>query len=300
LPTQSVVSEIQKMSFASLSRKQRTLGGPCSFSGSGIFTGRQVAVSLKPAPENHGIVFVRIDLPEKTEIPAHFECVQSTQRCTVLAKGAPSVHTVEHLLAALKAFDIDNAIVEISGPEVPILDGSSLPFVQLIEEVGVVEQGAMRSVVRLKEAIYWSDGSIHLVALPSDTYRISYTLHYPHSRFLGSQYYSSEITQDIFKRELAPCRTFCLYEEIAPMIEKGLLKGGDLQNGVIIKDDQVLNPEGLRFSDEMVRHKVLDVVGDLSLIPIPFLAHIIAIRAGHTSNNAFARVLFNKLESYQN
>jgi UDP-3-O-[3-hydroxymyristoyl] N-acetylglucosamine deacetylase len=278
------------------SKKQKTLGRSVHSSGIGVFTGKDVSIRLCPAPLDAGIVFQRIDLPNHPEFPAKLEFVQGTPRCTLIGDAAgASVQTVEHLLASLNACGIDNVFIEISGPEVPIFDGSSLSFIAMIEEAGVVEQEGVREVVRISKPVYWSQGDIHLVALPSDEYRISYTLHYPNSSAIGTQFFSTLVDQNLFIDEIAPCRTFSVYEEIAPMIEKGLVKGS-LENAVIIKENVVLNPGGLRFSNEMVRHKVLDLIGDLSLIPVLFTAHIIAIRSGHASNNAFAKELFNQIK----
>lgn len=206
------------------------------------------------------------------------------------------VQTVEHLLSALKAHQIDNALIEISGSEVPILDGSAEGFVEMIDRAGVVIQNEERASGKLEKPVYWSQGETHLVAIPSDSYQISYTLHYPHSSFIGSQYYSFVVDEEGFKQEIASSRTFSLYEEIAPMIEKGLLKGGSLANAVLIKDNALVNPEGLRYKDEMVRHKILDLIGDLSLIAVSFQAHIIAIRSGHASNIAFAKEVAKQIK----
>jgi UDP-3-O-[3-hydroxymyristoyl] N-acetylglucosamine deacetylase len=272
-------------------RCEQTLRAPILFSGNGLFTDQEVEVKISPASEGHGIIFERSDLPSKPQIPATLEYVQGTNRCTTLGSGRVVIHTVEHLLAALKAADINNALIEISGSEVPILDGSALPFCEMVKKAGIQQQKSKKPIVKLSTPCYWSHGDTHIVALPSDELRISYTLHYPSSKLLGSQYYSAIVTEDLFLHELAPARTFCLYEEAAQMKEKGLLKGAGLENGVLIKDDVVLNPEGLRFSDEMVRHKVLDLIGDLSLIGTPFIAHLIAVRSGHTANHAFAKEL---------
>ncbi len=198
-------------------------------------------------------------------------------------------------MAAIRAYRIDNVLIEISGPEVPIFDGSSMHFVEMIEYAGICENDGLKEIYSLKTPVFWSQGDIHLIALPSDEYRISYTLHYPHSKLIGTQFYTFALDQEGFKNEIASCRTFSLYEEIAPMIEKGLVKGGSLENAVIIKGGAVVNPEGLRFSDEMARHKVLDLIGDLSLVP-PFLAHVVAVRSGHASNNAFAKQLLNHIK----
>lgn len=276
-------------------KKQRTLLRCVSADGVGVFTGEKVSLKLCPAPENFGIAFRRMDLPHQPVLPARSEYVQGTPRCTIIGKGRDCVQTVEHLLAALRAFEIDNVLIEISGCEVPIFDGSSLHFVSLIEQGGICELDCDKEIIQLQSPIFWSQGDIHLIALPSEEYRISYTLHYPHSKTIGTQFYTFALDQERFKSEIAPSRTFSIYEEIAPMIEKGLVKGGSLDNAVIIKGDEVINPGGLRFEDEMVRHKILDLIGDLCLVPL-LLAHVIAVRSGHASNNAFAKQLLNHIK----
>jgi UDP-3-O-[3-hydroxymyristoyl] N-acetylglucosamine deacetylase len=263
--------------------------------GIGLFSGEKVSITLCPGEDNTGVVFQRIDLPHQPYLPARSEFVQGTPRCTVIGNGKDSVQTVEHLLAALRAYGVDNVLIQITGSEVPIFDGSSQRFIELIESAGVCETSASKEIYILQSPIYWSQGDIHLIALPSDEYRISYTLHYPHSNLIGTQFYSFVLEQNRFINEIASCRTFSLYEEIAPMIEKGLVKGGSLDNAVLIKGGEVVNPGGLRFPDEMVRHKVLDLIGDLSLVP-HFLAHVVAIRSGHASNNAFAKLLLNHIK----
>lgn len=279
-----------------LQRAQRTLRVPVKATGVGLFTGDPVSIKICPAEPDSGIVFQRTDLAYRPKLPARLECVQGTPRCTVIGNGKDFVQTVEHLLAALSSYGIDNALIEISGKEVPIFDGSSSFFVNLIEEGGVCHLKAKRAVYSVKAPVFWSQGDIHLVALPAEEYRISYTLHYPRSKTIGTQFFSTCIDRHSFKREVAPCRTFSVYEEIAPMIEKGLIKGGSLENAILVKEERVVNPEGLRFEDEMVRHKLLDLIGDLSLVPVPFLAHVIAVCSGHASNVAFANELFNHIK----
>lgn len=277
-------------------KKQHTLKNSISLSGAGLFTGKSVTLKLLPAPAGTGIVFKRMDLPFEPRIPAHLDYVQAVSRCSQLKCKEASVQTVEHLLAALSAYEIDNILIEMDGPEVPIMDGSSAPFTDLLEKAGKCKQEENQRVFKISSPLSWSQGDVHIIALPSEEYRISYTLHYPHSSFLRSQYYSIPINPKCFKTEIAPCRTFSLYEEIAPLLDKGYLKGGSLENGVIIKDNAILNPEGIRFPDEMVRHKILDMIGDLSLIGVPFLAHVIAIRSGHASNHAFAKELLTQIK----
>lgn len=274
---------------------QKTLKKEIVFSGKALFTGRHVAVRLCPAPPNQGILFKRVDLPGAPVIPAKIEYVKEAMRCTMLEKEGVSVQTVEHLLAAIRAAGIDNLTIEVSGPEVPIFDGSALEFVQMIRQAGWLDQAAKKQIATLSSPTSWSHGDMHLVALPAEEYRISYTLHYPQSPYLRSQYCSIALDFEKFEQEIAPCRTFTLYEDVAPLIERGVLKGGGLENGVVIKGTEVMNPEGVRFPDEMVRHKILDVIGDLSLIGFTFFAHIIAIRSGHAANHAFANQLVNHM-----
>ena len=247
---------------------------------------------LSPAPVGTGVLFKRSDLPGQPEIPAKLDYVEATLRNTTLAKEDARVYTVEHILAALKAYQIDNVIVGLSSGEPPNAGGCSQAFVQLILEAGVEEQEGEIPIVRIDQPIYWSQKGIHLVALPAEKTQISYTIYYPQASAIGSQYFSLEIDSDSFRRELAPCRTFALYEEIASLMEAGLIKGGSLDSGVVIKGGEILATGGLRFPNEMVRHKILDMVGDLSLLGIDWVAHVIAICSGHTSNTAFgARLL---------
>lgn len=234
-----------------------------------------------------------MDLEGKPKIPALVGSVQSVPLCTTLAHQGASVQTVEHLLSALRAFEMDNVLIEIDGPEIPICDGSSLAFIDLIRSGGIDFQQEVIEPVEISKPVFWSQGDIHLVALPSKTYRISYTLHYPHSPLIGSQFFSIVLSEESFEKEIAPSRTFSLYEEIAPMIERGLIKGGGLESALVVQGDKILNPEGARFPNEMVRHKILDLIGDLSLVGFPFVAHIIAIRSGHASNRAFAKEIVN-------
>ncbi len=180
-----------------------------------------------------------------------------------------------------------------SGPEVPIFDGSSSIFVQMLDLAGLVAQSEEKRVYQLQKPVFCSKNRALLIALPSEELRISYTLQYPDDSCIGTQFYSTFVRKDLFRHNIAPCRTFSVYEEVSVLIEKGLLKGGSLENAIVIKNNRVVNPEGLRFPDEMVRHKILDLIGDLYLMDISFSAHIVAVRSGHCMNNAFADELFN-------
>lgn len=277
--------------------KQKSIESEKSISGIGLFTGSRVSMTLKPAKENHGIVFQRVDLPDKPLIQARLSNVKETPRCTILGYDQSSVRTVEHLLSALNAYEIDNVLIEIKGPEVPVCDGSSKAFVEMIEKAGVRELNAEKQLIVLSKPIYWSQQEVHIVALPSNDFRITYLLHYPKTDILKSQYYTSVVDPYIYKEELSPCRTFSVYEEIEPLLEKGFMKGGGLNNAVIIKDNKILNPDGIRFPEEMARHKILDLIGDLSLLGGKIFGHIIAIRSGHFSNISFARKVLKILET---
>lgn len=274
-------------------RRQRTLKDSVTFSGIGIHTGMQVSMRFCPAKEGTGIVFKRMDLPGEPEVPATVEYVSDTARSTTIGVADIRVHTVEHVLAALRAFHIDNLYIELSNLEPPVGNGSSDVFVEMIEEAGIEEQDGHIPIVQLQHPVYHSEGDIQIVALPYDGYRISYTLNYPQSKILKAQFHSVLVSTDSFKSEIAPCRTFSLYEEVSMMMDRGLIKGGSLDNAVVIKDEVVFSKNGLFFPDEMCRHKILDLIGDLSLIGFEFHAHIISIRSGHATNFAFAKKLFN-------
>ncbi len=274
---------------------QKTVQKEAFASGVGLFTGEKVSLKICPALPDTGIVFKRVDLAGAPEIPALVSFVRPAPRCTCLATEHASILMVEHLLSALYAYGIDNASIEVEGPELLAADGSSRFFVEMIEKAVPVVLSAPRRYVRLSQPVYWAKEEVLLVALPADEFRLSYTMHYPHSPLLRSQYYSLAVQPLRYKAEIAPCRTFSLYEEIVPFIEKGIIKGGGLENAVVIQGGRVLNPDGARFEDEMVRHKILDLIGDLALIGAPLLAHVVAVRSGHASNAAFAKTLFDAL-----
>ncbi len=269
--------------------KQKTLKKEVVFHGRSLFTGTDAVVRLRPAPPNTGIIFHRTDIG--AVIPAQTENVHDATRCTKIVHGESSVQTIEHFMAAVRASEIDNLIIEISAPEMPIFDGSSLQFMHLLDQAGTLEQDQEKDLYVLDHPISWTQGEMHLVALPSTEYRISYTLHYPKSPYLKSQYYSCIVKKETFRDEIAPCRTFTLYEDVAPLIEKGILKNAALDHGVVIDGDKVMNPEGVRFPDEMVRHKILDMIGDMALLNCTFNVHFIGIKTGHAANHSMAKEL---------
>lgn len=276
-------------------RKQRTLGKEVAFSGIGLHTGSQVTMRFLPAKEGTGIVFRRSDLAGLPIIPATVEYVCDTKRSTSLGVGSVRIHTVEHVLAALKAYRVDNLLVDISSIEPPIGNGSSDVFVEMIEEAGLVEQTQTVVPIAIQTPVYHSEGDVHLVALPSEGFRVTYTLSYPGSHYLDGQFFSFLLTNEGFKKEIAPCRTFCLYQELSHLMDAGLIKGGSLDNAVVVKEDAVISKGGLFFPNEMARHKILDLIGDLSLIGFEVETHILAVRSGHPSHFAFAKKLLQHI-----
>lgn len=278
------------MSFHPPPQNQRTLQLKTSVEGVGLHTGARVRLTLNPAPVDTGIVFVRTDLPCPVEIPARAELVVDTTLCTTLGRGDARVGTVEHLLAALYALGVDNARVEVDGPEIPILDGSAEPFVQMVEAAGIREQKSPRKVAVVRRAVTLVDGERELRLTPAHALTISATIDFSHP-LITNQRYGVELTGRVFAREIARARTFGFVREIDTLRSLGLARGGSLENAIVIDEFHVLNPEGLRFPDEFVRHKILDVVGDLALLGMPVVGQIAAVKSGHALNQRLVRRL---------
>lgn len=278
------------------SDRQHTLAKAVSMTGTSLHTGEQVTLTLQPAPENFGFKFRRVDLDDKPFIPALAEKVQKVERATTIAEGGVNVHTVEHVLSALAGMGVDNAIIEMDANEPPIADGSARPYVELIKSAGLAEQKEARRIFEIREPIYQEtrDGTI-LTIVPDKKFRISCTNVGPDGRF--TQYFSTEITPEIYEREIAAARTFVYYEDIAPLMEKGLIKGGTLEAAIVIRGDSLLSKQPLRFEDEFVRHKILDIVGDLMLSGKRILGHVIAVRPGHGPNTELARAIVKQYET---
>lgn len=280
----------------SLACKQNTIKKQVSFSGVGIHTGSEVSMSFCPAKANTGIIFQRVDLPAQPVIPATIEYVQDTSgRNTTIGLGDARVHTIEHVMAALYTFGIDNVVVKVNAHEPPVGNGSSDVFIRMLEEAQKEEQEATKQVMVVREPVYLSEGNIQLIALPCDDYKISYTLHYPKIKSIGTQYHSMVVNYENFKNQVSECRTFALFNELKMLMDAGLIKGGSLDNAVVIHDEAVFSKEGLKFPNEMVRHKMLDVIGDLALVGFSFKAHIISICSGHATNVLFAKKLLTHL-----
>lgn len=272
---------------------QQTLNRSASYSGIGLHSGNRVNMTILPAPANSGVRFRRVDLDGKPEIEARVENVSETNRSTTLAKGNVKIHTVEHVLAALAGYGIDNAVIELDANEPPIADGSSREFCRIIQEVGILPQAEKREYFIPTEPIELQLGETTMTLFPDDQFKITCTSADKNGRF--TQFYSTEVTPKIWEKELAHARTFCFYEEIEFLFKNGLIKGGSLENAIVIRDDAVLTTEPLRYHEEFVRHKMLDIVGDLSLIGRPIRGHVIAVRPGHAGNCELAKKVVEQM-----
>lgn len=293
--------------------KQTTLQSVIELAGVGLHTGASVKLKLNPAAENHGYKFRRVDLPNMPIIEADCDLVTDTSRGTTLEKNGASVSTIEHVMAALVGMEVDNVLIDIDGPEMPIMDGSSEPFIKAIEATGIIEQDADREYFEIPYNIHYTndENKVEIIAMPVNDYRITVMVDY-NSPILGSQHAALTSMAD-FKKEIAPCRTFCFLHELEYLLQNNLIKGGDLNNAIVVVDREVeqdeldrlakvfnkpqvevtkngiLNTLDLRFQNEPARHKLLDMVGDLALCGMPLKGQIMAARPGHAANVAFAK-----------
>ncbi|MEE4198647.1 MAG: bifunctional UDP-3-O-[3-hydroxymyristoyl] N-acetylglucosamine deacetylase/3-hydroxyacyl-ACP dehydratase [Bacteroidales bacterium] len=297
-----------------MSQKQKTIRKPVSLKGKGLHTGYDVEITFRPAPVNHGYKFKRVDLEGHPTISASVDNVTDTSRGTTLVENGVEIHTIEHVLASLVGLELDNVIMEFSGPEAPILDGSARLYVEALKKAGFEEQEAEKNYYVIKERIVFRDekNDIEIVAYPDDHFSVDVMVDY-NSRVLGHQYASYHPTHD-FEKEIAPSRTFVFFHELEMLLKHNLIKGGDLQNAIVIMENEVsqdeldrmadlfnkphvkvkegiLNNVDLRFSNEPARHKLLDVLGDLSLIGQPVMGKIVASRPGHYANTQFAKII---------
>jgi UDP-3-O-[3-hydroxymyristoyl] N-acetylglucosamine deacetylase/3-hydroxyacyl-[acyl-carrier-protein] dehydratase len=269
--------------------KQRTLTRAVSIEGKALHTGEEVRLVLKPAPVGHGIVFKRVDLPDAPAIKPDIALVTDLVRATTITSGSASLHTVEHVLSALHGCGIDNVVIEMNASEPPIMDGSAKAFVNAVMEGIPIEQEKDRDYFVLDEPISIQRGASSIIALPSDRFKISCTS--ADNRGIHAQHLSLEITPDVYATQIAAARTFTVYEDIEPLIKMGKIKGGSLDCAVVLKDDKIISKEPLRFKDEFVRHKILDIVGDVMLLGVPLKAHIIATLPGHAINAELTKAL---------
>ncbi|MDR2981349.1 MAG: bifunctional UDP-3-O-[3-hydroxymyristoyl] N-acetylglucosamine deacetylase/3-hydroxyacyl-ACP dehydratase [Puniceicoccales bacterium] len=262
--------------------KQRTLQREVSIKGKSLHTGQEVTLTMKPAPEDTGVVFRRIDLFGKPEVRPLVDMVSDLVRNTTISSDHIKLHTIEHVLSAFSGMGVDNAIVEMDASEPPILDGSARPFVNLIRQAEIIEQTKDRVYFELKEPVTITDGNRSIIALPYDGFRITCTS--ADDRGIHTQHLTIDIDPEVYEAQIAAARTFTIYEDIEELLKKGLIQGGSLDSAIVIKGDKIVSKEPLRFKDEFVRHKILDIVGDITLTGFPIKAHIIAVRTGHALN----------------
>ena len=276
-------------------RLQRTIKKEVAFRGIGLHTGKYATVRLKPASRDTGIVFYRSD--KGALIRATLSSIVDTAFATTIGFDGIKVKTVEHLLAAAAGLGIDNLLIDIDGPEVPILDGSSTDLVDIMLEAGIANQGKKRPYIKITRPVVYEDAHSKIVALPYDDIRISYSINFNH-HILSHQELTVDLNENNFIKDIAPARTFGFLRDVEMLRANGLAKGGSLENAVVVGDDGILNASGLRFSDEFVRHKILDAIGDMSLIGYPIQGHIMLEKSGHTSNMLFLKKLLNSVDSF--
>jgi UDP-3-O-[3-hydroxymyristoyl] N-acetylglucosamine deacetylase len=276
---------------------QRTLAKAVDFEGVGVHSGKKAHLTIKPAPVNHGIKFVRTDLPGTPFVTGHFNRVVDTSLATVLGEEGCIVSTVEHVMATLSGLAIDNALVEVDTYELPILDGSAGLFTHAIRSAGIATQERPRCYFVIVAPIEISANGKKVGIYPADRYRISCTIEYSHP-IIGEQTYSLDVTAERFETEISQARTFGFLHEVEYLQKYGLGQGASLDNTVVIDSEKILNPEGLRFSDEFVRHKILDSIGDFSLLGMPIIGHVIAHKSGHAFNHAFLEQFFNEKDAW--
>jgi UDP-3-O-[3-hydroxymyristoyl] N-acetylglucosamine deacetylase/3-hydroxyacyl-[acyl-carrier-protein] dehydratase len=269
--------------------QQQTLRQDVSYSGVGLHSGNRVNMTFLPAAPNTGLRFRRVDLDGKPEIEARVENVTQTNRSTTLSKGNAKIQTVEHILATFAGYGIDNAIVELDANEPPIADGSAREYTRMVENAGLEPQAEKREPYAITAPLELEKDDSLISIFPHDKFKISCTSADKAGRF--AQFYSVEISPETWRRDLAHARTFCFFEEIEFLIKNGLIKGGSLENAVVIRDDAVLTTEPLRYPEEFVRHKILDILGDLALVGRPLCGHVVAVRPGHFTNTELARAI---------
>jgi len=287
--------------------RQRTLKSVIKASGVGLHTGEKVRMTLRPAPIDTGVVFRRVDLPSPVDIPGRAEMVGEARLASTLVKGDVKIFTVEHLMSALGGLGIDNVFVDLDGPEVPIMDGSASPFVLLLQQAGLEQQAAPKRFMRVKRRVEIKDGDKWARLDPYEGYKLSFSIDFKHPVIdRSTQAVTVDFAETSYLKEIARARTFGFMHEVEALRESGLALGGGLENAVVLDEFRVLNSDGLRFTDEFIRHKLLDAVGDLYLLGHPILGAFSAHKSGHAINNrllraataegAFEAVTFERVE----
>ncbi|MBW2489798.1 MAG: UDP-3-O-acyl-N-acetylglucosamine deacetylase [Deltaproteobacteria bacterium] len=278
--------------------QQRTVAKPVKCSGVGVHSGKKVNLTIKPAPPNHGIKFIRTDLLDCPMISAHFNMVVDTSLATVIGVEGFIVSTIEHLMASFAGLSVDNALVEIDSYEMPIMDGSAGPFTSLIKKSGIKELDTPRYFFIIKEPIELKKDGKMVGIYPCSTYKITCTIEYDHP-LIKTQSYSVDVSELVWESEISRARTFGFLHEYEYLKKYGLARGVTLENVIAIDDKDVINESGLRYQDEFVRHKILDCIGDFSLLGMPILGHVVAEKSGHAFNHSFLKKIFTEKESWE-
>ena len=277
---------------------QRTIRKRVTVNGIGLHTGEPASITFRPSPPNSGIHVVRGDLPGAPSISVEAGRVGATTMATTLRGDAFSVSTVEHCFSSLAAFRIDNLIIELSGPEIPIGDGSARVFMEALLSAGLVDQDEPRRYAYITKPIYYGDGEKHAYVVPYNGLRVTCTIDFAHPT-IGRQSLDLDINETTFQRELAGARTFGFLKDVEAMRAKGLARGGSLDNAIVLDTNSIVNPEGLRFKDEFVRHKMLDALGDLVTLGMPLMGHVVLYKAGHDVMNKLVRKVLESTDSYR-
>lgn len=278
-------------------RNQQTLAAAVTCSGVGLHSGQSATITLRPAPPDTGVVFVSRHRDGETSLAASVQYRVPTELCTAISGNGLQVQTIEHLLAALSGLHIDNVFVDVTATEVPVMDGSAAPFVRLIQSTGIVEQDRKQPFLKIMAPIEVADGSRRVRIEPSSTPRITYSIHYDHP-LIKTQTYMHDCSVNAFENEIAEARTFGFLHEVQALWARGLGKGGTLENTVVLSQDSIVNESGLRFADEFVRHKVLDLIGDFSLLGVSFIGHIVAERSGHALHTRLVQQILQQPEKW--
>jgi UDP-3-O-[3-hydroxymyristoyl] N-acetylglucosamine deacetylase len=276
---------------------QRTIKKDISCINTGLHSGRKVNMTIRPAGVNEGIVFIRKDLSNGHRIKADYNSVCDTTLATTIGSNGSAVSTVEHLMSALFGMGVDNAIIEVDGPEIPIMDGSARPFVDLLKDVGTRTQGEYKKLLVVTKTTTVTDGEGHATLSPYAEYRISYRIGFKHP-LIGEQSYDMIFSDENYENEICAARTFGFLKDVEYLQAKGLALGGSLKNAIVLDDSRILNKEGLRCSCEFVKHKILDAIGDLSLLGMPIIGHFTAYKSGHRLNNMLLKELMSHKENW--
>lgn len=278
-------------------RLQQTLVNPVSCTGIGLHSGEPVTLTLRPAPVNTGVVFVNRLSADGASLAASVEHLVATELCTAISGNGFQVKTIEHILAALAGLGIDNVYVDVNASEAPVMDGSSAHFVRLIQSAGIVAQNRRQPYLKITRPLEVIDGNRRVRIEPSATTKMTYSIHYNHP-LIQTQTYTYEHSAQAFEREISDARTFGFLQEVEALWARGLGQGGNLDNTIVLSHDGILNESGLRFPNEFVRHKILDLIGDFSLLGVPFIGHIIAERSGHAIHTRLVQQILNHPDSW--